>query len=380
MPAKNALLFESLKVRELELLNRIMISPMCTYQAELDGKAHETHLVHYGQFALGGAGLIMTEATAVEARGRISAGDLGLWSDEQVPAIKRVVDFVHQQGSKMGVQLAHAGIKASTRPPWDGNSFLDNSDAEKGAKPWQTVGPTDEPLAADWPTPMALSISDIETLVEAWGAAAARANTAGFDVLEIHGAHGYLISEFLSPLTNTRTDEYGGEQGRTRLACEVVEAVRANWPEHKPLFFRMSVIEGVDIGWSLDDSIKLAKRLKTLGVDLIDCSSGGVIGMHGKYAIPRTPGYQVFLADAIRSQARIQVSAVGLITQPNQAEAILQASQTDIIALGREALNNPYWPRHAAQVFNADEHFENWPQRYGWWLDKRAAMVKGAGQ
>ncbi|MBL4744507.1 MAG: NADH:flavin oxidoreductase/NADH oxidase [Cycloclasticus sp.] len=378
MPSQKTLLFTPLTVRELVLSNRIMISPMCTYQAKLDGKAHDTHLVHYGQFAIGGAGLIMAEATAVEARGRISAGDLGLWSDEQVEPIKRVVDFVHQQGAKMGVQIAHAGIKASTRPPWEGNGFLDSSDAEKGDEPWQTVGPTAEPLAEGWPSPVALTVNDIKTVLDAWGAAAARANAAGFDVLEIHGAHGYLISEFLSPLTNTRTDEYGGEQGRKRLAREVVEAVRANWPAHKPLFFRMSVIEGVNIGWSIDDSVQLAKELHALGVDLVDCSSGGVLGMYGKYAIPRTPGYQVFLADAMRAKSNIPVSAVGLITQPEQAEGILQAGQADIITIGREALSNPYWPRHAAQFFNVDEHYESWPTRYGWWLDKRAAMVKAA--
>ncbi|PCI19006.1 MAG: NADH:flavin oxidoreductase / NADH oxidase [Piscirickettsiaceae bacterium] len=378
MSSQNILLFTPFKVRDLELSNRIMISPMCTYQAKLDGNAHDTHLVHYGQFALGGAGLIMTEATAVEARGRISAGDLGLWADDQVEPIKRVVDFVHQQGSKIGVQLAHAGIKASTRPPWEGNGFLDESDASIGIKPWQTCGPTDKPLANGWPSPIALTKRDIQIVVDAWGAAAARANLAGFDVIEIHGAHGYLISEFLSPLTNTRTDEYGGDNGRTRLACEIVEAVRANWPRSKPLFFRMSVIEGVGVGWSLDDSVKLAKKINGLGVDLIDCSSGGVIGMQGKFAIPRTPGYQVFLAAGVREKAKVATSAVGLITKPKQAEAILQAGQADLITIGREALNNPYWPRHAAAYFNVDEHFENWPARLGWWLDKRAVMSKAS--
>jgi len=376
MTSNNTLLFEPLTLRELQLKNRIMISPMCIYQAAIDGKATDTHLAHYGQFAMGGAGLIMSEATAVEAAGRISSHDLGLWEDGQIEPMARVINFVHQQGAKMGVQLSHAGIKASTRPPWQGNGFLDETDAEKGLPPWQAVGPTDQPFAEGWPTPQALSSAEIKDIVAAWGSAAKRADKAGFDVAEIHGAHGYLISEFLSPLTNTRTDEYGGEKGRIKFACEVVEAVRANWPKHKPLFFRMSVIEGVNIGWNIDDSVKLVNMIASQGVDLIDCSSGGVKGMYGKHAIPRTAGYQVFLADAIRSQTKTPVSAVGLITTPEQAEEILQTGKADLIAIGREALNNPYWPHHAAQYFGVDENFEAWPERYGCWLEKRAKMLK----
>jgi len=365
------LLFSPWQMRDMALFNRIMISPMCIYQAETDGKALSKHFAHYAQYVLGGAGLVMMEATAVEERGRISAGDLGLWSDEQIEPLKPIIDYAHQQGTKIGVQLGHAGAKASARPPWEGGSFLDESDADRGKAPWQRVGPVGQPSASGWPSPAILTPSEIVDVVDQWGNAAARAYTAGFDVLEIHGAHGYLISEFLSPLTNTRTDAYGGDKGRVRLACEVVEAIRANWPENKPLFFRVSVVDGIDVGWSVTDSIKLSKHLMDLGVDLIDCSSGG-LGVTREQTLPRIPGFQVFLAEALKVQGNIPVAAVGLITEPQQAETILQAGQADLIAIGRAALDDPYWPRHAAQYFGFDENFETWPPQYGWWLDRRS--------
>ena len=371
MQTKPPLLFSPWQKRELDLNNRIMVSPMCTYQADTDGLVHDGHLVHYGQFALGGAGLIMVEATAVEARGRISSGDLGLYSDQQIQPMARLVDYLHLQGSKVGVQLAHAGIKASTRSPSDGGLFLDQSDQEKGLTPWLTVGPTDEPLAPGWPTPKALTINEIEDIVNAWGEAAKRAHLAGVDVLEIHGAHGYLISQFLSPICNTRSDEYGGDAGRVKLALDITKSIRKNWPASKPLFFRMSVIEGVDIGWSLEDSIKLTSELETLGVDLIDCSSGGIkIGMQGQYALPRQRNYQVFLAEAIKQKTDIATAAVGMIVDPQQAEDILQAGQSDLIAIGRAVLNDPYWPRHAEQYFLSDKAITPWATNYGWWYER----------
>lgn len=353
----------------MSIANRIMISPMCTYQAGTDGLAVDTHFAHYAQFAFGGAGLIMLEATAVEARGRISAGDLGLWSDEQIGPLRNIVEFVHKQGSKAGIQLAHAGFKGSTRPPWEGNGYLDESDTKKGRTPWQVVGPSKSDYLTDVPSPKILTTLDIKNIISAWGEAAIRANKAGFDVIEIHGAHGYLISEFLSPLSNLRTDGYGGDNGRTQLALEVVKAVRENWPEGKPIFFRMSVIDGIDIGWTVDDSVALAKSLQDIGVDLIDCSSGG-LNVERHQAIPRTLGFQVFLAEALKQRTSLNVAAVGLITETKQAENILQSSQADIIAIGRTALNDPYWPRHAAQHLNADKHFEQWPEQYGWWLNR----------
>ncbi len=374
MQTNKPLLFSSWESAKLKLSNRIMISPMCIYQAEADGLVSDKHLVHYGQYALGGAGLIITEAVAVEERGRISGWDLGLWADEQIKPLRKIVAFAQEQGSKIGIQLGHSGLKGSTRPPWEGNGFLDESDAERNAKPWQTVGPCEDLLPTDWPAPKVLTTQEIAEVVDAWGDAAARADAAGFDVLEIHGAHGYLISEFLSPLSNRRKDGYGGEEGRTRLACEVVESVRANWPDDKPLFFRLSVIDGVDVGWSIDDSINFSKQLKRMGVDLIDCSSGG-FKVERDRVIPRKLGFQVYLSKAVKAGANIPTASVGLITEPGQAEAILQSGQADLIAIGRTALNNPYWPRHAAQYFGVDDKFENWPDQYGWWLERWARTL-----
>jgi 2,4-dienoyl-CoA reductase-like NADH-dependent reductase (Old Yellow Enzyme family) len=376
MQNDSSLLFSSFKIRDLELKNRIMISPMCTYQAKPNGLALDIHFAHYAQYALGGAGLIMVEATAVEQRGRISAWDLGLWSDEQIKPIQRLVEFAHQQNSKIGVQLAHAGLKGSTKTPWNGNGFLDQTDSNNGVEPWQTVGPSPDLLPPEWPEPRVLSIQEIKDIVIAWGRAAARANKAGFDVIEIHAAHGYLISEFLSPLSNLRTDKYGGDfESRTRLAREIVTEVRLHWPDNKPLFFRLSVIDGIGVGWSIDDSVQLATELKTIGVDLIDCSSGGLKAPI-ESSIPRSKGFQVYLADAVKFGAQIPVAAVGLITDAEQAENILKSSQADLIAVGRSALNNPYWPRHAAHQFHADEQFEQWPEQYGWWLHRWSKSLK----
>lgn len=348
---------------------------MCTYQANTDGIALDSHFAHYAQFSLGGAGLIMLEATAVEKRGRISAGDLGLWSDEHIEPLQRLVDFAHAQNSTVGIQLAHAGLKGSTRPPWEGNGYLDTTDESKGSPPWELIGPSSSHILENGPSYKILSINEIKGVIEEWGKAAKRANDAGFDVLEIHGAHGYLISEFLSPLTNSRQDEYGGETGRMKFALEVTRIVRCNWPESKPLFFRLSVIDGVDIGWTIENSVTLAKALKELGVDLIDCSSGGMV-IERQYALPRTLGFQVYLAEAIKTQAKVSVASVGLITEAKQAENILRDSDIDLIAIGRAALNDPYWPRHAAQFFEYDEHFEQWPEQYGWWLDRWAKSLK----
>ncbi len=378
MIKKPPFIFKSIKFRELNLANRIMISPMCTYQADTDGKAHDMHFAHYAQFSLGGAGLIMLEATAVQQKGRISAWDLGLWNDEQVSPLKRIVDFTHQQPTKIGIQLAHAGLKASTKTPWNGSGYLDELDKKNGAAAWQVVGPTSshELKIDDGSVSKALTVTEIKEIVSDWGKAAARADEAGFDVVEIHGAHGYLISEFLSPLSNLRTDEYGGDfTARTRLAREVAEEVRKNWPDDKPLFFRLSIIDGVGVGWSIDDSVKLAKQLKVIGVDLIDCSSGG-LNIDRDKVLPRTLGFQVHLASAIKAQAKVAVAAVGLITQATQAEKILQTGDADLIAIGKTALNNPYWPRHVAEFFDYDEKFEQWPEQYGWWLYRWATSLK----
>lgn len=370
------LLFKPVQLRGIELPNRIMISPMCTYQAGGDGKALDMHFAHYAQFSLGGAGLIMLEATAVQERGRISAWDLGLWDDQQIAPLKRIVDFTHQQNAKIAVQLGHAGLKASTKTPWNGSGYLDEADNAKGGTPWQVVGPSPELLSNDITVAKALTIEGIKSIVNDWGKAAARANEAGFDIIEIHGAHGYLISEFLSPLSNQRTDEYGGDyQGRTRLALEVTKEVRKNWPAHKPLFFRLSVVDGVDVGWSIKDSVALAKELKNLGVDVIDCSSGG-FNVERSKVLNRVLSFQVFLSEAVKEQASISTATVGMITHAAQAEEILQKDKADLIAIGKTALNNPYWPRHAAHHFDVDNTFEQWPEQYGWWLLRWATSLK----
>lgn len=370
------LLFTPIQLRKLNLANRIMISPMCTYQAKEDGKALDIHFAHYAQFSLGGAGLIMLEATAVQQKGRISAWDLGLWNDQQIAPLKRIIDFSHQQNTQVGVQLAHAGLKASTKTPWHGGGYLDEADKVNGGSPWQVVGPSAELLSNDSAMAKTLTTDDIKEIVDAWGKAAARAEKAGFDVIEIHGAHGYLISEFLSPLSNKRTDEYGGDfNGRTRLALEVVKAVRKNWPKEKPLFFRMSVVDGVDTGWSINESVRLAKELKKLGVDVIDCSSGG-FNVDREKVLIREPSFQVYLSDEVKKGAKIPTSAVGLITHAAQAEEILLSEKADLIAIGRTALNNPYWPRHAAHFFDIDSNFERWPAQYGWWLYRWATSLK----
>jgi 2,4-dienoyl-CoA reductase-like NADH-dependent reductase (Old Yellow Enzyme family) len=369
----NPLLMTPIRIRELELRNRTVISPMCQYSAAEDGMMTDWHLAHLGQFAMGGAGLVFTEATAVEARGRITHGDPGLWDDEQIAPFRRVFDFIKAQGGATGVQLAHAGRKASMQRPWFGNGPLNDADIERGDLPWETIGASAIPVDEGWIVPREIPASEIPALVDNFAAAAKRALAAGADVIEIHGAHGYLIASFLSPVSNRRADQYGGDiQGRMRLALEVTEAVRGVWPAGKPLFFRISAVDGSDDGWSLDDSVVLARSLKGLGVDVVDCSSGGIAGAATAAGAKRQPGFQVPFADRIRRDADMMTQAVGLITHPLQAEAILQEGRADLIAIGREALDDPHWPLHAAAMLGADPDYETWPKQYGWWLVRRA--------
>src|SRR5579872_1748211 len=304
-------LFSPLTIRGVEFRNRIAVSPMCQYSSE-DGFANDWHLVHLGSRAAGGASLVFTEATAVEARGRISPADLGIWKDEHIEFLGRVARFIKKQGAIPGMQIAHAGRKASTRVPWEGGAPIP---VEEGG--WPTVAPSAIPFRDTEPAPRELTIVDIQEIVEAFAAAARRALTAGFEVVEIHGAHGYLIHEFLSPLSNHRTDEYGGSfENRIRVALQVTAAVRAAWPQNLPLFLRISASDWVDGGWTIEESVELAWRVRDLGVDLIDCSSGGA-SLQQK--IPLTPGYQVPFAERIRREAGIPTGAVGLITTPEQA-------------------------------------------------------------
>ncbi|MCS6837007.1 MAG: NADH:flavin oxidoreductase/NADH oxidase [Anaerolineae bacterium] len=349
-----ALLFTPFTQRSVTLPNRIAVSPMCQYSSE-DGFANDWHLVHLGSRAVGGAGLVMTEAAAVEARGRISPQDLGIWRDDHIPSLARITDFIRAQGSVAAIQLAHAGRKASTSRPWGGGRGA--VAPQNGG--WSVIGPTGEPFSSEYPTPQAMTRADIDGVVEAFARAAGRAQAAGFQVVEIHAAHGYLLHEFLSPLVNTRADDYGGSlENRMRLTMEVVRAVRAVWDESLPLWVRISATDWVEGGWDVGQSVALARLLKAEGVDLIDCSSGGAVA---QARIPVAPGYQVPFAAQIRREAGIATGAVGLITEAQQAEAILQAGEADVVLLARELLRQPYWPLQAAQALGADV---GWPAQY----------------
>jgi 2,4-dienoyl-CoA reductase-like NADH-dependent reductase (Old Yellow Enzyme family) len=347
-------LFSPITIRSIQLKNRIVVSPMCQYSSE-NGFANDWHLVHLGSRAVGGAGLIFTEATAVSPEGRISPHDLGIWKDDHIAGLKRITQFINQQGSIAGIQLAHAGRKASHHRPWDGGKAIPPAE-ERG---WETVAPSSIPFTEAEPRPLALTKAGIENVLIDFQDAARRAVEAGFQVAEIHAAHGYLLHEFLSPLSNQRTDEYGGSfDNRIRLLLQVIERVQAIWPEEYPLFVRISATDWTEGGWTADDSVALASVLKTKGVDVVDCSSGGNVA-HAK--IPVGPGYQVEFAERVKQEAGIMTAAVGLITNVEQAEAILANGQADFVLLAREFLRDPYFPLHAAYVLGDDIV---WPLQY----------------
>jgi 2,4-dienoyl-CoA reductase-like NADH-dependent reductase (Old Yellow Enzyme family) len=338
-----SLLFSPLTLRDTTFRNRVVVSPMCEYSSR-DGFANEWHLVHLGSRAVGGAGVVLTEAAAVTADGRISSHDLGIYQDAHVEMLSRIFAFVRHQGAVPGMQLAHAGRKASTGRPWEGGGPV--SPADGG---WQPIwAPSAEAFREGWQVPRAMTKADITHVVAAFAAAASRLLAAGGEVMELHAAHGYLLHEFLSPLSNHRDDEYGGTfDNRARLVRETVDAVRRVWPERLPLFVRISSTDWVDGGWTVEDSVALARDLKTRGVDLVDCSSGG----NAAHAtIPLGPGYQVPFAERVRREAGIPTGAVGLITDAQQAEEILQSGRADVIVMARQLLRDPYWPMHAARA------------------------------
>jgi len=351
-PAKG--LFDELTIRDVRLANRIAVSPMCQYSCE-DGLATDWHLVHLGSRAVGGAALVIAEATAVLPEARISPQDLGIWSEAHIEPLARIAQFIHSQGSVAGIQIAHAGRKASTARPWDGAGKL--TEQEGG---WNDiVAPSAVAFAPNYPMPAAVTVERIASIVDAFGKAAQRALDAGFRVLEIHSAHGYLIHEFLSPLSNHRSDQYGGSfENRTRIVREVVNRVRQYWPERLPLFIRISATDWVEGGWDTDQAVELARSLRTLGVDLVDCSSGGNIA---DAKIPMAPGYQVPFAERIRRDAGILTGAVGMITEAQQADEIIRRGRADIILLAREMLRDPYWPLHAAAQLGKQI---SWPAQY----------------
>jgi 2,4-dienoyl-CoA reductase-like NADH-dependent reductase (Old Yellow Enzyme family) len=346
-------LFDELKIREVTLRNRIVVSPMCEYSST-DGFATDWHLVHLGSRAVGGASLVFTEACAVSPEGRISPQDLGIWKNEHIEPLARITRFIREQGAIPGIQLAHAGRKGSTRRPWEGSGMVP---ASKGG--WTPVAPSAIPFADGYPHPAALDEGGIREVVKDFVAAARRACQAGFGVIEIHSAHGYLLHEFLSPLSNQRTDNYGGSlENRTRLVCEVVSGIRSVWPESAPLFLRISATDWIEGGWDLDQSVELAELVGPLGVDLIDCSSGGLAP---GAKIPVRAGYQIPFAEEIRSQTGLLTGAVGMITTAAQADAILREEKADVVLLAREFLRQPYWPLLVANELGFPV---SWPAQY----------------
>jgi 2,4-dienoyl-CoA reductase-like NADH-dependent reductase (Old Yellow Enzyme family) len=348
-------LFSPVEIREVRFRNRIGVSPMCEYSSD-GGFANDWHFVHLGSRAVGGAALVMTEASAVLAEGRISPQDLGIYLDDHIPMLARIFRFIEEQGAVPGMQLAHAGRKASTAVPWDGGGALDSMNGG-----WNRIfAPSAIPFSPNSRMPEPLDLAGIQRVVKAFAAAARRALEAGAKVVEIHAAHGYLLHEFLSPLSNERENNpYGGSfENRTRILREVVHAIRLTWPASLPLFVRISASDWVEGGWSIDDSVALAKQLQPLGVDLIDCSSGGVAP---NIPIPAGPGYQVPFAEKIRKEADIKTAAVGMITAPEQADGIVRSGQADMVFLAREMLRDPYWPLRAADELHRDGP---WPKQY----------------
>jgi len=358
-------LFSPLKLRDVTLRNRIIVSPMCEYSS-VDGFANDWHVVHLGSRAVGGAALVLTEAIAVTPDGRISPQDLGIWKDEHVAELERIARFCAGQGAAWGTQLAHAGRKGSTKRPWDGGGAV-----APDAGAWTPVGPGTEPFDPTYPVPAALDESGIAAILRAFADGAQRTLDAGGTVVEIHGAHGYLLHEFLSPLVNRRTDRWGGSfENRTRLAVEIVRAVRAVWPERYPLFVRLSATDYTEGGWDVDQTVALAALLRNEGVDLIDVSSGGAIPVPPG-TIPLGPLYQTPFAERVRREAGIASGAVGLITEPADAEAIVAEGRADLVILARELLRDPYWPLFAARALGAEV---TWPAQYRRAIGDRATM------
>lgn len=357
------MLFSPVTYRGLTLKNRVLVAPMCQYSAK-HGLANDYHLVHYGRFALGGFGLVIVEATAVTADGRISYADLGIWEDEQVAPLKRITDFLRQHGCASGIQLAHAGRKACSPVPWRGK--FDETDAEKaalGVESWTPVAPSAEKHMASYQMPDELDDTGLARVLNGFVAATKRADAAGFDMIELHSAHGYLLNQFLSPVANKRGDQYGGSlENRMRFPLAVAKAVREAWPKDKPAFVRISITDWIDGGATVEDSIAYARELKTLGYDVVHCTSGGFDGAK----VPVGPLYQVPLSEAVRKGADMPTAAVGLITKPQEAEQILETGQADLIALARQALDDPNWAHHAMRDLMGGDTYAAWPKQSGY--------------
>jgi 2,4-dienoyl-CoA reductase-like NADH-dependent reductase (Old Yellow Enzyme family) len=364
-------LFTPLTLRGLTLRNRVVVSPMSQYSS-VEGAPGDWHLVHLGKFAMGGAGVVFCEETSVSERSRKTYDCPGIYTDAQARAWRRVTDFIRGQGAAAAIQLGHAGRKVATRAPWDGFAPLGEADAAAGRPPWSGLAPSPIPFKPGAMVPKEMDGDDIRHVIALHVEAAKRSLDAGFDIVEIHGAHGYIIQQFLSPVTNRRTDGYGGDiEGRMRFGLELIEAVRAAWPADRPLFFRASCVDGRGGIWSLEDTTILAGELKARGVDVLDCSSGGIEGPLTLHVVPRVPGYHVPFAEHIGRETGIATMAVGLITDPHQAEGYIAEGRCDLVALAREMMWDPNWPVHAAAALGLPRPHELLPRPYAWWLQKR---------
>jgi 2,4-dienoyl-CoA reductase-like NADH-dependent reductase (Old Yellow Enzyme family) len=372
------LLFQPLTLRGLTLKNRLVVPPMVHYRCEPGNTCGAFHLVHLGRYALGGFGLVFVEVTAVEEVGLTNENDLGIWNDAQAESFKPLIAFMKRQGTAIGLQIGHGGRKASSQSAMQGMGPLTEENLKAGAKSWQPVGPTAEPVAEGWLKPRQLTTDECRAMPGTWAAAARRAVAAGFDTIEIHTAHGYLLASFLSPVSNTRNDEYGGDRaGRMRLPLEIVEAVRREMPESMPLFVRVSSVDGTVEGWNMDDTVAFAHELKARGVDVVDCSSGGIAGSATALQVSRSLGFQVPFAERVRNEADIRTMAVGIILEAEQAETILREGQADLIAVGRQSQFNPNIAHHWAHELGINTRFEDWSPEFGWWLEKRIRTLQG---
>jgi len=365
------LLFTPIELRSLTARNRVVVSPMCQYSSEHGGPT-DYHLVHLGKFAMGGSGIVFCEETSVEERGRKSYHCAGIYAAQHIPQYRRINDFIRSQGAIPAIQIGHSGRKGSGCSPWEGYRQLTADDAKLGSPPWTTISASAIAASETAAVPHALTRREIAEVVAHWREAALRALDAGYDILEVHAAHGYLIHQFLSPLTNLRDDAYGGDlKGRMRLCLEIVEAVRAVWPAHLPAFMRVSAVDGLNSRWSVDDTVALVREAHARGIDAVTTSSGGIHGPGTATLVPRLPGYHVPYAERVRRETGVRTIAVGLITEARHAEQILKDGQADMIALARELLWNPNWPVHAARELGVPNYLDLLPLGYAWWLRRR---------
>ena len=373
-------LFTPIKLRDITFKNRIAVSPMSQYRSD-DGYANDWHMVHLGRFSMGGAGLVYTEAAAVEADGRRTHGDLGIWNDAHIEKLSNIADFLSHEGAIPGIQLSHAGRKASERRPWHGETPVDQDDVfEREEIPWTASGPSPIPYAEGWPTPTEMSESEIQRVILSFGKAARRSFQAGFKIIEVYAAHGFLVHQFLSPISNQRTDGWGGNaENRNRFAVEVAKEIRRNWPDKYPLAFRLSATDWLDGGIEIENTIETVKMLKAVGVDIIDCSTGGIGGKERPRRMVIEQGFQTPFSKQIRQDADVSTMAVGFLWDAKACEEILASGKADMIALARELLDDPNWPLHAAAKLGADEGHTMWPIESGWWLMKRDRLLKKLG-